>query len=145
MLRGGGKYSSSSVTRTSSMPFVGLRNCRTSSTSSSGAEAPAVTPTWPNKSCGSSLALLMRRTRLHPESIASRSRARVFDELDEPITMMLSHRSAICMRALWRFVVAKQRSLRPGDHTSVKRFRTASATPSQSRCERVVCASSAKG
>ena len=40
MLRGGGKYSSSSVMLTISMPSVGSRNSTTAATSSSGADAP---------------------------------------------------------------------------------------------------------
>ncbi len=47
MLRGGGKYSSSSVTLTTSTPWRGARRAMTASTSSSGADAPAVTPTVP--------------------------------------------------------------------------------------------------
>ena len=43
--RGGGKYSSSSVTLTSSTPCTGARCSITCSTRSSGALAPAVTPT----------------------------------------------------------------------------------------------------
>ena len=40
----------------------------TASTSSSGAEAPAVTPTTPERSSGSSAASLMRNTRAQPEA-----------------------------------------------------------------------------
>ena len=76
---------------------------------------------------------------------ASFSRARVFDEFAEPMTTMASHRSASSISADCRFVVAKHRSLRPGDHTSGKRSRTATATPSQSRCDSVVWASRATG
>src|SRR5690606_24096023 len=54
MLRGGGKYSSSSVIRTTSTPSDGASRVRTCSTSSSGADAPAVTPTTPARSSGSS-------------------------------------------------------------------------------------------
>ncbi len=52
MLRGGGKYSSSSVMLTTSTPSDGSRNSMTAATSSSGADAPAVTPTTPVRSFG---------------------------------------------------------------------------------------------
>ena len=56
-----------------------------------------------------------------------------------------SHRSTIASSDDWRLVVAKHRSLRPGVHTSGKRSRTRTATPSQSRCDSVVWASKATG
>ena len=65
-----------------------------------------------------SSAVLTRTTRSQPASRASFSRARVFDELAEPMTTMASQRLASSISADCRFVVAKQRSLRPGDHTS---------------------------
>jgi hypothetical protein len=145
MFRGGGKYSSSSVTLTGSTPWRGASRWTMSSTSSSGADAPAVTPTVPCRSSGSSSALLTRNTRGQPASIASFSRARVLEELDEPITTMASQRDAIAMSADWRFVVAKHRSLRPGVQASGYLAVTASATPAQSRCDNVVWARSATG
>ena len=57
---GGGKYSSSSVSCTSSTPSRGASRAMTASTSSSGADAPAVTPTVPWRSSGSSSAPLTR-------------------------------------------------------------------------------------
>ena len=65
----------------------------------------------------------------------------MFDEFDEPITTIASQRSAIASSDDWRLVVAKHRSLRPGIHTSGNRSRTRTATPSQSRCDKVVWAS----
>ena len=104
-------------------------------TSSSGADAPAVTPTVPVSSSGSSSGPLTRNTWVAPASRASLSSARVFDELAEPITTMASQRSAMAPRADWRLVVAKHRSLRPGFHSSGKRSAVRSATAAQSRCE----------
>ena len=144
-LRGGGKYSSSSVIRTSSNPFAGARRSSTASTSSSGADAPAVTPTVPDRSSGSSAGSLIRYTRSHPAARASFSSATVFEEFAEPITTTESHRSAMFMSADWRLVVAKHRSERPGIHISGKRSFVASATSAQSRCESVVWARSATG
>ena len=144
-LRGGGKYSSSSVMRSSSTPRDGDRRAMTAATNSSGAEAPAVTPTTPERSDGSSSATLMRWTRGQPASTARRSRARVFEEFADPITTIASQRGAIDMSADCRFVVAKQRSERPGVQTSGNRSRTRTATPSQSRWLSVVWASSATG
>ena len=69
----------------------------------------------------------------------------MFDEFAEPMITMASQRPASAISAACRFVVAKHRSLRPGDHTSGKRSRTATATPSQSRCDSVVWASRATG
>ena len=71
----------------------------TSSTSASGAEAPAVTPTVPVRSSGSSLASLMRSTRGHPPARATFSRATVFDELAEPMTTTASDSEAMALRA----------------------------------------------
>ena len=107
--------------RTSSTPYNGASLAITASTNSSGAEAPAVTPTVPLKSEGNSWAEFTRKTLAHPASRARRSRARVFDELADPMTMMASHRGAIDINADCRFVVAKQRSLRPGVQTWGKR------------------------
>ena len=59
-LRGGGKYSSSSVTCTISTPSIGAIFEMTDSTSYSGADAPAVTPTIPWRSSGSSSASFTR-------------------------------------------------------------------------------------
>ncbi|TPW14181.1 MAG: hypothetical protein FD127_1566 [Acidimicrobiaceae bacterium] len=117
----------------------------TASTSSSGAEAPAVTPTTPDSSAGSSPAWFTRKTRGPPVWAASFSSALVFDEFAEPITTIASQRSTIAIRALWRFVVAKQRSLRPGVQAPGYFTFTASATSYQSRCDSVVWASSATG
>ena len=89
--------------------------------------------------------MLTRATSGHPASRASFSSARVFDEFAEPMTTTASQRLASSISADWRFVVAKQRSLRPGAHTSGKRSRTATATSPQSRCDSVVWASSATG
>ena len=58
--RGGGKYSSSSVTRHLLHAVAGASRATTASTSASGAEAPAVTPTVPDRSSGSSAASLTR-------------------------------------------------------------------------------------
>ncbi len=91
MLRGGGKYSSSSVTDRSrrrwperGAPALPRRN-------SSGADAPAVTPTADSPS-GSSAAELTRWTDRQPASMASCSSARVLDEFDDPMTTIASHR-----------------------------------------------------
>ena len=87
----------------------------TASTSSSGADAPAVTPTVPVRSSGSSSARVDAvAPRAQPDSRASFSSARVLDELAEPMTTTASHRAAIAVSADCRFVVAKHRSLRPG-------------------------------
>ena len=90
----------------------------TAFTSSSGAEAPAVTPTVPVRSSGSSSAPLTRYTRRQPDSVASAASARVLDELAEPMTTTASHSPAMAASADWRLVVAKHRSDRPGVHTS---------------------------
>ena len=117
----------------------------TASTSSSGADAPAVTPTVPVRSVGSSSGPLTRATRPHPASPARAARAMVLDELADPITTTASQRSASADRAAWRLVVAKQRSERPGVQTDGNRSLVASSTPVQSRCESVVWASTATG
>ena len=70
----------------------------TASTSSSGADAPAVTPTMPDSS-GSSSAALMRYTDVQPDSRANFSSARVLDELADPITTTASHCAAIAVSA----------------------------------------------
>ena len=117
-LRGGGKYSSSSVTSTSVTPSTGSSRSITALTKSSGAEAPAVTPTTPARSSGNSSASLTRNTRSQPASAARPTRALVLDELTDPITTTASHRGAISVSADCRLVVAKQRSLRLGCHRS---------------------------
>ena len=78
-------------------------------------------------------------------SLATRSSARVLEELADPTMTKASQRSAMAARAAWRFVVAKHRSLRPGVHMSGNRSRAASATSAQSRWLRVVWASRATG
>ena len=93
----------------------------TASTSSSGADAPAVTPTVPTRSSGSSSTWLTRYTRGQPASTASFSRARVLEELAEPMTTMAADCGAMAISADWRLVVAKQRSERPGVQRSGKR------------------------
>ena len=136
--RGGGKYSSSSMTVTSCVPWAGASRSITSHTRCSGAEAPAVTPMVPERSSGTSLASLMRSTRRQPASAANSTRDMVFDELAEPITSTASHSGAISIIAVWRLVVAKHRSLMLGCHRSGKRRLVCSSTPSHSRCESVV-------
>ena len=90
---GGGKYSSSStVTSTTSTPSRGASRSRTSSTSHSGAEAPAVTPTVPARSSGSSSAQLTRSTRGQPAAVATLASETVFEEFAEPITTTASQR-----------------------------------------------------
>ena len=69
----------------------------------------------------------------------------MFDEFAEPMTTMVGQREAIAISADCRLVVAKHRSLRPGNHASGYFTCTASATSSQSRCDRVVWASRATG
>ena len=65
-----------------------------SATSSSGADAPAVTPTTPLRSSGSSSALVHPAdTRDSPAARATFSRARVFDELAEPMTTTIASAS----------------------------------------------------
>ncbi len=98
-LRGVGKYSSSSVMRTSRTPSRGASRSITDSTSSSLADAPAVTPTVPDRSLGSSSAVLTRSTLAQPLSVASRARAIVFDEFDDPMTTIASHSGAILTNA----------------------------------------------
>ena len=117
----------------------------TSSTNDSGAEAPAVTPTVPVRSSGSSAAEFTRSTRGVPASVASLARATVLDELAEPITTTASQRGAISARAPCRLVVAKQRSERPGVQRSGQRSWVASRTPFQSVWLSVVWASIATG
>ncbi len=72
----------------------------TASTSSSGADAPAVTPTVPRRSSGSSSAWLTRKTRAQPDSTASFSSARVLELLADPMTTTTSHRSAMRSQGL---------------------------------------------
>ena len=67
----------------------------------------------------------------------------MFDEFALPITTMASARVASSRKAVWRFVVAKQRSLRAAVHSSGNCSRARVMTPSQSSIESVVCASSA--
>jgi hypothetical protein len=45
----------------------------------------------------------------------------VLEELALPMTTMVSQRPAMALRAVWRLVVAKHRSLRPGTHRSGQR------------------------
>ena len=72
---GGGKYSSSSVVCTTSTPRAGARRSRRSWISQSGADAPAVTPTTPLRSLGTSPGELTRSTRgTPPRSPPSRAR-----------------------------------------------------------------------
>ena len=87
--RGGGKYSSSSVTRNTSTPLRGASRAMTSWTSSSGADAPAVTPTMPREIVGQLVGTVDAvDPRRSPTSPASFSSARVLDELAEPMTTM---------------------------------------------------------
>ncbi len=137
-LRGGGKYSSSSVIWTSSTPLAGLRKSITAWTTSSGAEAPAVTPTVPLRSVGSSSGPFTRNTRSQPASVANLARAFVLELFEDPMTTKASQRSAIAINADCRLVVAKQRSERPGVKRSGNRSRAASATSAQSRWLSVV-------
>jgi len=99
-LRGGGKYSSSSVIRTSSTPWRGASRAITDSTSSSGADAPAVTPTVPARSSGISAASFTRNTSGQPAARASFSNARVFEEFALPITTTASASRAMRSSAL---------------------------------------------
>ena len=102
---GGGKYSSSSVTWTISTPSRGASRAMICCTSQSGAEAPAVTPTTPLKSSGTSSGELTLVTLEH-EAEATLASASVFDEFDEPTTTTASHCGASTRIAAWRFVVA---------------------------------------
>ena len=70
----------------------GASRATTAWTSSSGADAPAMTPTVPARSSGSSSGPLTRSTRGQPAAGAVRSRARVLDELAEPMTTTASQR-----------------------------------------------------
>src|ERR1039458_5701612 len=97
---GGGKYSSSSVVCTTSTPLVGARRSRRSSISQSGADAPAVTPTTPVRSSGTSLGALTRSTLGQPAAAATFARATVFEELPEPSTTIASHLGATALTAL---------------------------------------------
>ena len=117
----------------------------TSSTRASGAEAPAVTPTVPVRSSGSSSASLTRSTRGQPPARATFSRATVLEELAEPMTTTASDSAAIAFSAAWRLVVAKHRSLRLGIQRSGKRCRAASIRPRHSSWLSVVWASRATG
>ncbi len=128
-----------------STPSTGARRATTASTSSSGADAPAVTPTVPERSSGSSRASLTRSTRGHPEARATFSRARVLEEFTEPMTTTASARPAMAFRAAWRLVVAKHRSDRLGIQRSGNRSRARSMMPDHSSWLRVVWASSATG
>ena len=74
--------------------------------SQSGAEAPAVTPTTPVRSAGTSPGELTRSTLGHPAASATFTRATVLEELAEPSTIMASHLGATAFTAPWRFVVA---------------------------------------
>ena len=114
-------------------------------TTSSGAEAPAVTPTVPVRSAGSSSGPFTRSTRGHPAARATFSRAVVLDEFAEPMTTTASASPAMALRAACLFVVAKHRSLRPGIHRSGKRARAASLMPAHSSWFSVVWASRATG
>ncbi len=67
----------------------------TERTSSSGADAPAVTPTVPVRSSGSSSGPFTRCTRAQPVARATFSSATVLEELAEPMTTTESQRSAI--------------------------------------------------
>ena len=71
----------------------------TAATTSSGADAPAVTPTVPPDRRQARPAPLMRYTRGQPASAASLASALVLDELAEPMTRIASHRSAIAISA----------------------------------------------
>ena len=53
----------------------------------------------------------------------------MFEELALPITTTASARCAISVSAVWRLVVAKQRSLRDAVHTSPARARASSRMP----------------
>ena len=86
----GGKYSSSTVTGDRCTPWTGSRRSTTASTRASGADAPAVTPTVPDRSSGSSEASLTRTTRGQPKATATCSRATVLDEFSEPMTTTAS-------------------------------------------------------
>ena len=101
--------------------MTGSRTARTSFTIDSGADAPAVTATTPDKSSGRSWAPLTRRTREQPAAAATFASATVFDELADPITTTASASAQIARNAAWRLVVAKQRSLRFGIQMSGKR------------------------
>ena len=118
--RGGGKYSSSSVTRTASTPCTGASFAITASTRSSGALAPAVTPTIvapPSASRSSSSGPSTRSTIGQPASRATFVSAIVFDEFALPMTTTACAAVAIPVSAVWRLVVAKQRSLRDAVHS----------------------------
>src|ERR1700733_12955410 len=104
---GGGKYSSSTVTGMTSTPNSGASRSTTAWTRDSGADAPAVTPTVPDRSVGTSEASLTRTTRGQPKAMATFSKAMVFDEFGEPITTTASALPAMALRAAWRLVVAK--------------------------------------
>ncbi|CAB5022691.1 unannotated protein [freshwater metagenome] len=128
------------------MPSDGASFAITAFTSSSGAEAPAVTPTIsasPIISRSSSSGPSMRRTMREPAPSATFARASVFEEFALPITITASERSAISVSASWRLVVAKQRSLRDAVQRSGNLSSASSMTSVQSPIARVVCASSA--
>ena len=69
---------------------------------------------------------------MQPAVDAVRSRARVFDELAEPITTTASHLEAMALRAACRLVVAKHRSEVPGTHRSGQRSFAAPSSASHS-------------
>ena len=146
MLRGGGKYSSSSVTVTSSTPSRGLQPGDDGVDQLLGRRRAGRHADRAGEVVGQLLgAGSPGRPARQPASRASFSRARVLDELAEPITTTASQRGAIAMSADWRLVVAKHRSERPGVHSSGNRSRVAASTPAQSRCDSVVWASRATG
>ena len=84
------------------MASAGARRSSTSLISSSGAEAPAVSPTTPVMLSGSSEARFTRYTFSQPSSRASFSSARVLEELAEPTMMTAPHSSAIAVSAACR-------------------------------------------
>ena len=65
----------------------------------------------------------------------------MFDEFALPITTTASASRAIVSSAAWRFVVAKQRSLRDAVQSDGTCSRVRSSRPCHSVCESVVCAS----
>src|SRR5690606_389971 len=90
---GGGKYSDSSVTVSSSTPSTGARTATTASTVSSGALAPAHTPTTSTSASAarsSSRASSMCWTLAQPAARATATRAWVLDEFSLPITTTAS-------------------------------------------------------
>ena len=137
--RGGGKYSSSSVTRTASTPCTGASFAITARRDPRARSRPRSRRRSSRRRARRGRAPRGRRPGARSGSRRPRATfvsAIVFDEFALPITTTASAAVAIRVSAVWRLVVAKQRSLRDAVHSCREALARLRRAGRSTRCAR---------